>query len=283
MFSAICSGDADVKTALIGFLARKPRLSARELHRWMVKDYAYDVTYQYVHKALSQMVRQDVLDKAGSQYVVSGVWLDKASGFLDEVGSAKEHGWPVSVLELPAFGSVEIASRGPLCTPHGWVLKQAAKIRKAKGSLNSVVLQRRAWPLLVLDSPMMDLFSSVFKDSDQYALVMEGGRMDRYFSGLWRENGFKTKVGVEGVQPHADVVACGDFVFQLVHSRSTKKTWDAFYDVLSEEDSKGLWLAYKLACKTPTACRMVVTRNGEFADQLRLKARSLYEARVETA
>ena len=283
MFSAICSGDADVKTALIGFLARKPNLSARELHRWMVKDYSYDVTYQYVHKALSQMLRQDVLERQGSKYVVSGIWLDKASGFLGEVGQARAHGWPVSVLELPVLGSVEVTSKGPLCEPQVWLLRQAAKIRKAKGSLDAVVFQRRAWPLLTLDSPMMDLFSTVFKDLNQYALVSKGSRMDRYFSGLWQENGFKTKVGVEGVQMSADVVALGDFVFQLVHSRSTNATWDRFYDVLSEEDSKGLWLAYKLACKTPTACRMVVTRNAEFADQLRLKARSLYEARVETA
>ncbi len=249
----------------------------------MVKDYAYDVTYQYVHKALSQLRRQDVLEKAGKKYAVSGEWLDKASEFLGEVGQAREHGWPVSVLELPAFGSVELKSTGALCEPQGWLLRQAAKIRKAKGSLDAVVLQRRAWPLLALDSPMMDLFSSVFKDSDQYALVSEASRMDRYFLGLWQENGFKTKVGVEGIRPHADVVAFGDFVFHLVHSRPTNEVWDRFYDVLSQEDSNGLWLAYKLACRTPTSCRMVVTRNAEFADQLRLKARALYDARVETA
>lgn len=276
MFSSVCADQGGIKAELVRQLARKPCLSARDLHASLVRDYSYRVTYQYVHKALSQLRRQSVLEKAGRSYVVSGDWLQRASGFLDEVKDARAYGRPASVLELGAFASVELKSFGALCEPYVWLLKQAAKIRKASGRLDAVCFQRRAWPLVVLDGELMDLFSSVFRDCEQYVLVQGDGLMDSYFSGLWQEAGFKTRVGVEGLQKNADVLVCGDFVFQLVHPRATRKLWDRFFDVLAEEES--LWQAHKLACRTKTECRMVVTRNAEFSGQLRQKARALFAA-----
>ncbi|MBI2445695.1 hypothetical protein HYV43_04875 [Candidatus Micrarchaeota archaeon] len=281
MFSVVCTREGGLKAELIRQLAREPKLSARDLHARVVRDYSYGVTYQYVHKALSQLRRQSVLEKSGRSYAVSGEWLHEASGFLDEVGDAHAYGRLGSVLELEEFGSFESKSSGVLCEPYLWVLKQAAKIRKASGRLDAACFQRRAWPLVVLDGRMMGLFSSVFRDGEQYALVSHDGVMDAYFSRLWQESGFKTKIGVRAVSKVSDLFVCGDFVFQLVHSAGTRKAWDTFYDVLAEEDSRGLWLAHKLACRTQASCRMVVTRNAEFACQLRLKAKALYGDAVD--
>ncbi len=278
MFSSLCVSEGGLKAELIRQLARDRRLSARDLHARLVRDYSYRVTYQYVHKALTQLRRQSVLDKSGKIYALSGVWLEKASGFLDEVGDSHAYGRPGTVLELPAFGSVQLQSSGPLCEPYWWVLKQAAKVRKAAGRLDAVCFQRRAWPLVVLDERMMGSFTSVFRDARQYALVEQDGVMDAYFSRLWQDAGFKVRVGVAGVQKDADVLVAGDFVFQMVHPAGTRRLWDKFYDVLAEEDTRSLWLAHKLAHRTNTSCRMVVTRNSEFANQLRRKAEALYSS-----
>jgi len=276
MFSALCSRDGGLKAELIRQLARHPKVSARDLYGRLVRDYSYRVTYQYVHKTLSHLRRQSVVEKDGKTYGLSGAWLEKASGFLDEVGDAHAFGRPGSVLELPAFGSLELRSSGALCEPYTWVLKQAAKVRKASGRLDAVVFQRRAWPLVVLDERMMARFSSVFRDGRQYALVAGSGAMDAYFARLWQDAGFQVRLGVDGVQKDADVLVAGDFVFQLVHPATTRRLWDSFYDVLAEEDSKSLWLAHKLAYRTKAQCRMVVTRNAEFAGQLRRKAEGFF-------
>ncbi|MFH1056505.1 MAG: hypothetical protein V1717_01775 [Candidatus Micrarchaeota archaeon] len=273
---AVSAEAKNLKTAIISTLANNPGLGAREVFGEISKGHDYDASYQKVHKALRQLKKDSVLDKRRTKYVLSKDWLRDIKEFLFDLEDAYIYQRPTNIMELPNYGSVTIRNNGPIAEPYVWMLKQANKLKEyGKKPLEAVCIQRRSWPLLILTGKNYQTFKKTFNDRKQYALIGENRKIDRYFAELWKESGFKCRLGAEEAKIN-DSMVCGDFIFQVFHDNKTKKQWDRFYDFLSKSTSQSLIEAHRIAFETTAKSEMVVTRNAEFAEQIREKARAKF-------
>lgn len=277
MYADVCVKPLDLKTAILSALAKKPRMGARELYQSLTKEYSYRISYQGVHKALGQLTGRDVVNRSGSKYVLSNDWLSEAQSFLTDLEGATLHQRPLSVLDIPAFCSHSVQGEGSLIEPYLWMLTQVGKIKRA-GPLKAAVFQRRAWPLPLLKKEGVNGFRKIFNERNQTAVVQGHKAADRYFGALWEKCGFSVGLG-KGACDESEWLVAGDFVFQIRHPERTRNVWDRFYDGLTQGGVEALWLAHQAAFETKSASEMVVTRNADFAENLRARARFALETK----
>ena len=271
MFSEVSSRHPDLKTMIISALAKRPKQGARELHGRLLREYSYRVSYQGVHKALTQLFSKEVLNRAGTKYLLSRDWVTDAREFLSDLDGVCAYQRPFSVLELLPFNAMTIKSVGPLIEPYLWMLRQMEKIRKEKGPIGAACFQQRTWPLPILGENALKSFRNTFNGKSQIALVGGNKPADRYFAKMWRMCGFDVRLGVLGSQKGEWFVA-GEFVFQITHPKATETKWNLGYDRILENGAEGLCRAHQMAFETITPCDLTVTRNGEFANHLRREA-----------
>ena len=73
----------DVKTSIILVLSKHYPKSARELYKFISEK--NKVSYQYIHKAVKELVNDGILDENNKEYTLNTHWLKELQEFIDEV------------------------------------------------------------------------------------------------------------------------------------------------------------------------------------------------------
>ncbi len=86
------------KDLVISVLSKEWPLTSKEIHNRVIKAFASPVSYQAVHKVISQLVDQKILVKADYKYLVNPQWLDELGVFIKGLKSAYVAGSSPSLL-----------------------------------------------------------------------------------------------------------------------------------------------------------------------------------------
>ena len=70
-----------VKAATVEILSMEWPLSLKALHYLLSKKYALNVSYQAVHKAVNQLIEDQIIEKEGRFYCLSTIWISKVKNF----------------------------------------------------------------------------------------------------------------------------------------------------------------------------------------------------------
>lgn len=270
----------EVKDAVIRVLMAEWPLNAKKVFSEVKKVHDGTSTYQGVHKALKQLESQQIVLEERRQYTLNPNWVLDLKRFSADLETARIKKRLPSVLELPKYGSASIENNGVLVEPYFWMLDQSHRIWSTTGPVHATFIMRRTWPLIVMDDVKYAQFMDIFKDNDQYAISNFDRFSDRFFSKIWEKLGFKCKLGVDCAKEY-ETYACGDFVFQVFMPEQAWKEWDAHYARL-EKDPSEVTAGQKVAFEIKTTSRFVVTRNPEFAQQIRGQAKSCFEGAAKT-
>ncbi len=282
MFSVLCSDrGSDLKTAIISIAAGSQELGARDMHKLVVNGYSPAASYQSVHKALNLLHYRNVLEKHHSRYNLSSGWVFKTKEFVSDVEDAYLHKRPVTVLDLPEYGSVKIGMNSPVADPYLWMFRQAKKIKERwKEPLETAIFQRRVWPLIFLTGGQFAEFRGVFGSGQRTMLAGSNKRIDENLCAAWKESGFACKTGVKSIG-NCETFVCRDFVFQLFQTKKMERAWDAFYGFMEDDGSASLVAAHETVFGKPQRCECVVSRNKEFAKRLKSQAAEELKGRGE--
>ena len=265
----------EIKDAIIRTLTKTWPLNARKLYLEIRKNHSSAVTYQGVHKALGQLKEQQIVSEEKRLYCLNADWVNHLNRFALDLETAFLKKRPVSVLDLPLYGSATVESNGVLVEPYFWMLDQTHRVWKAGIPIRAYFFMRRAWPLIVLDDKKYAQFVDSFKDDNQSVCVSASDVADAFFVKIWEQYGFRTKLAVDCAQS-CECYVCGDFVFQIFHPKETNDKWDAYYSEFDSNRPTNLMLAHKVAFEIQTPSKFVVTRNPEFAEQLRREANARF-------
>lgn len=78
-------GGGKLKDRIVSILSLHHPLTAKLLFNRLKNDFQISITYQGVHKALTEMVREGILLKDARTYEISTDWLNRLSDFRDKV------------------------------------------------------------------------------------------------------------------------------------------------------------------------------------------------------
>lgn len=74
--------EGNVKSAVIQALASQKELTTKALHDLTVNDFGLRVSYQAVHKVLSELARDNIVVKSGRRYYLSNAWIGNMKQLL---------------------------------------------------------------------------------------------------------------------------------------------------------------------------------------------------------
>jgi len=75
--------EPDVKSLIILLLSKIYPLSAKQIHREIIKKYSKNMSYQYVHKLLSQLCDLNILTCMNKSYSLNVKWLKEVKKFVN--------------------------------------------------------------------------------------------------------------------------------------------------------------------------------------------------------
>ncbi len=272
----LLSGGRDAKSLIVGVLAKEFPLSAKEIHRKIVKaEPSVKLTYQAVHKALGQLESSGVVLNNGG-FRLRSEWVEGLKGFGDDLFKKYVKKTPLEILDVHPYSAVETLWDGQYIQPYWWMLEQTYKAFKANGVPARVVFfMRRCWPPTVVGEKEREEMAAMYVDrGNQYVLCDSASPVDKLLASFWVNYGFKTKNGVS-VASGNDTYVFQDFVFQIFDSVSTKKAWDRLYSLIEKSNCRDLSPTHNLAFEIEAKTRIVVTRNKELADNLRYRAQAV--------
>lgn len=76
--------DDSVKGAIIDHLSTNYPLSVNELHRAIKDECKLNISYQAVHKAIKQLLREDCLGIVGNKYLISEDWIKRVRAIVEQ-------------------------------------------------------------------------------------------------------------------------------------------------------------------------------------------------------
>jgi predicted transcriptional regulator len=103
-------GSTSTRDKIISLFARRQSLSTKEVLSELKKSFAVNVTYQAVHKALKQLVDQEIISFDGKVYVLNPRWLTDMGQFLKDVRDINKETQASSSIDF-LFCIVDIETR----------------------------------------------------------------------------------------------------------------------------------------------------------------------------
>lgn len=176
----------EVRNFVINVLSREHPLSAKQIFYDCRKEGA-SFTYQAVHKTLGQLCQENVLQKKGAKYSISGKWLKETKSFVEEVETAYSSGKRPSLSGLKPNSSFSFESNEAWVSPFYWALDEMSKYMKARNTnKTSVIVMSGAWPVWVAGRKEYEQVRTYAKQTNLKIVCSTDTWMDKLILTFWK-------------------------------------------------------------------------------------------------
>jgi hypothetical protein len=216
-------GHGSVKNNVVQLLAEESPLSAKQLHARLARRFGINVSYQAVHKTLTQMVNEEVLSKSGGKYFVNGEWVKTLKTnveglslrFMDNEKEKK-------IDSLNENESVSYSFNG--LVDAGWFLID--KVMNAPNEKKmSLALWRFSYSIMGLEQKHIARIKEALAKSN-WSIVVEGeNELDKMFGKIFESYGAKVFYGVKCASMLSDKFIVGDYVSEVTYPSKLRNAW----------------------------------------------------------
>ncbi|MFA6064552.1 MAG: hypothetical protein WC746_01795 [archaeon] len=210
------------KSTIIQLLSEKS-LTLKELHNQIEKTNSKSITYQATHKAVSEMINEEILIKNLNKKIeINKAWVEKINTFTvtlnSKIDSPKEN-LPGKSETYYFDNFVEYARftiRFFIDAPN-------------PGNKEGVCILRHSWPLFGMSTRDYELLKKLFSETTFYEIVKNNTPLDVAFGKTVEQIGKKVKLPVK-YESNCEVVVKGDQVYQAFYTEDFIKTFDTLYN-----------------------------------------------------
>jgi hypothetical protein len=268
------SSDVSVKDAIISILVQGKPLSAKSIHREIIKTWGLNVSYQGVHKAINGLADSGVIYKSGSTYDLNKKWISKLKDFIykidDSYGSSLELNVPKEENEI---------TRKHFNTQRAYPIELAKffnkpEVNRSKKKRFALMIHMQ-WPL---DFSFQDfkLLSFIGQSQNTSVICQSDLPFDKWVADQYRRAGMRVKTGVK-MDLKEEVYISDDYIIQGRWTPETRKLYDEVYANISDlVDLFKQYVREKLS-GSKVDMTVTITKNAALADLLRNQALSYFK------
>ncbi|MDD4082600.1 MAG: hypothetical protein PHD05_04395, partial [Sphaerochaetaceae bacterium] len=208
------------KSLIIKILSENQSLSLKELHAKLQKQ--KQLSYQATHKAVSEMVNENILEKIGRELQIDKDWIEHINKFTQDLKTPNENSNPNNT------GTSQTYSFENFVEYARFVIRfflEAPNINNKEG----VCILNHSWPLFGMSNTDYDLLKKLFSETKFYEIVKNATPLDIAFSKTVEQIGKKVRLP-EKYDSSCDIVVKGDQIFQAFYTPEFSKTFDALYN-----------------------------------------------------
>ncbi len=213
------------KDSVILLLSHEFPLSANQVYSRLRKQFALSVSYQAVHKVLTQLLEEKVLVKEGKNYFLSKQWISSIKKFglnLDSQYSENKR-WEILGEKLETQKTIVIPLTGIQQTAR-FLFGHFFRLENPERKPN-IALWRNCYSILGLsEDDYLDLDAGIMKNF--YAISSEDNPADRMFAETLSKLGIHILLGIKEVATTlSDTFVVGDFVGTVWYSSKFRNAW----------------------------------------------------------
>ncbi len=251
------------KDAIVSVLSVRFPLSAKQLGLLLQREKGLSVSYQAVHKALKQLLKEGVLEKAGNKYQLDAVWIRKRKNEFDVIEAKYFRKEPNLALPQQTlfFDSLFEVDKFLI----GSFVSIASKIEK-----KPVLCLRwnHFWIPLFLSKKEYSQLAEFAHKVKAYCVSKGNTAIDKWCGAFWKKHGWKHKCGLD-VAAASDIVIFGDFVIQVFYPREIRKLLDSVYSKTKNVSRLDVDYFFNRVFEKKTKIPIVIIKNLDLAEQLR--------------
>ncbi len=270
---AMGSQKQSTKDTIISVLSQKWPLSAKEIYFEVKKNAQNDLTYQAVHKNITQLEEDGIIEKHSRAFALRKNWIEKSAQFFSNLNEFYKTPNGKYKLDPDFKGEINLKFDDIsvfVITIAEWF---ANKTFIKEGNPGPTGIFRHAWwptRFSFLDFQLLlRVVKNNFGGKKGFVITQHSSPFDKWILKQYLHGGFrgcKTNAHIEGLKD--DFFIHGDTIFQVQLSDETKKFMDEYYEKIS--DLQELYTFYKNGNSLPKFdINVKIYRNLQMANTLR--------------
>jgi len=223
---------ASTKDAIVAVLSRKWPQSASEIYGLIKREYALEVSYQAVHKNISELVEAGVITQQDRNYQLSETWITNLGNFSDGLKEAYFKNGSKYEVDPDFEGDVHLTYNDYSI----FVVSTAEQLRRKVAigngpNMGTGLFRHLLWPMRFnfLD---YELFRRMVAVQDStYSLVESDSPLDKWITKQYYAGGFSgLKTGVPLGSMEGDIIVQGDGIYEIKYSEESREFIDEIYN-----------------------------------------------------
>ena len=210
------------KAAIIEALTENQALTTKELYNLVTKNAQKPITYQAIHKAITEMINDEILEKMDKKVSISKGWAEKLSDFASLIKSKNEEPRNTAPkIKTQTYEFDTFVEMGK------FVIKFLYETPNPKNGPSFCIL-RHAWPVLGYNKEDYLRFTETVNKSPFYEFVEGTTPLDRLFGNTFEKMGKKVFFGKPAATT-TDTIIKADRVLQIIFTTEFAKQYDQIF------------------------------------------------------
>ena len=262
------NGASSTKDQIVSILSQEFPLSAKQIFNQISKN-SGNISYQAVHKALLELLSSKVVEKKGSDYLLSMQWVNSLQGSLDGIRAK----YLSLSNELPDQSNLLFESITEL---DSFLIKLFLKVISSRQDEPVLCLQWSHFWLPLFEKEDYIQARELGKVTKAYCVSRGNTAIDKWCSDFWNKNNTKTKIGCN-VASASDIIAFEDLVIQVFYPPEIKKELDRVYDGTKRISDLNVDDFFETVFQKKTKIPVIINRNQQIADQIKKQTISFFK------
>ncbi len=292
MYSAYISGvwmslnvdvqDVSIRNSIIKMLSEQHPLSAKEIFEIIILKQK-NASYPAVYKTLKMLTRERKLLKHNRKFSLNLDWIKELKNFSEKV----EENYTNKLSNLPSLDKLE---QHKTYTFRFINLAEAEEYRKRLQT--EYISERRIFPYCAIynhlrspviqsDKSIATMNSVIKRRINSYLAVASDTPIDRWCAKFYSVNKtIMVKIGL--IIPTArlcETMVLGDVIIQTFIPENIQNYMDYIYKKSKKVDDINIFEFYEKAYKTPSKPKVVVIRNDQIANHIRVQVMNYFRKR----
>jgi len=258
------------KDKVISILSRTWPLTTKEIYNALQREYGCEISYQAVHKLISQLQTDGVMVKNGKGLAISKDWISKVKNFGNVLDSKYSNG----EIDYENFnGSIHLTLNNFVDLGRFLINDFFIKFPNEKNK-DCVCFWKHHYPATGVSDVEHENMKKIFSTHVHYGLSKCDTFLDKYFGNYLTGLGKKNMCGVDFTTT-IDTFIMGDFICHVYFEPSFYKEVEAIYDSAKSQDDVDFAKIFEIVSKK-TEINVLITRNASLADKLREEAKEIF-------
>lgn len=262
------------KNAIVQKLSTQWPLSAKQLSNALQREYALNISYQAVRKALQELEKEHVVEKNTKGYQLDERWIKDILQISQSIAQNYERNEPLTfdqdVVQLHFNSWVNMGRFG------AFTFKDECPNPEGKPIITAWM---HVWPVSTVSAEeSKKLVAQAKRESGLYCISPNNTPLDQLFADWISKLGRQNKLGAKIAMDH-DFVIRGDHIAQFYYESEFWKKLDAFYKENTDIKHIDYQKLQELATEK-TNIHVVVLRNKELAEAKRKEILAMFKKKL---
>ncbi len=259
------------KDKVISILSRKWPMSTKEIYNALQREYGVEISYQAVHKIISQLQNDDVMIKNGRDLEISREWISKVKKFSNSLDSKYSNG----EIDYENFnGSLHLKLNNFVELGRFLINDYFTKFPN-EDNKDCVCFWKHHYPATGVSDTEHENMKKIFAEHVHYGISKCDNFLDVYFGNYLTGLGKRNISGAE-FSTGIDTFIMGDFICQVYFEPGFYKEVEKLYENTQSQDGMDFSKLLELTSKK-TEINVLITKNASLADMMRGEAKGIFE------